>query len=154
MSDNIFVPETLSWCNRHYVPKNDKYIFCKEFGHIDGMDGACWWCKEMTPYQWNMCADESWLNSLLNPYRKNHYKSKKAAIKFIEKCKQRNPSLNENQVRVKEHTERMMNSYEERLNYIRKDRDKYKNRYEILEEKIDLQHYGDLEYILEDFMRR
>lgn len=76
--------ETLEQCKAHYVNKVDKFISCEEFGHIDGMDGACWWCKEMTPYQFEMCSDASWLKSLMNGGM-----TEEEAIKFIENRKQR-----------------------------------------------------------------
>lgn len=63
----VFVPETLDWCRHHFVPKNPVYITCQDFGCCDGMDGSCWWCMEMTPYQWHMCADEAWVQGLLRP---------------------------------------------------------------------------------------
>lgn len=90
-----FVPETLSWCRQHYVPKVDRYITCKEFGHIDGMDGSCLWCMEMTPYQWHMCSDESWLKSIMSPYAKNRMESREEAEEFIEQYKQKHPMGNE-----------------------------------------------------------
>ena len=62
-----FVPETLTWCRHHYVPPVERFISCKEFGNIDGMDGGCWWCMEMTPYQWHMCSDETHVRGLLSP---------------------------------------------------------------------------------------
>lgn len=59
------IPETLTWCRKHYVPPVQKFITCQNFGNINGMSGGCWWCMEMTPYQWHMCSDESWVRSLL-----------------------------------------------------------------------------------------
>ena len=88
---NTFVPETLDWCRYHYVPKNPKYITCGDFGRKDGMDGSCHWCREMTPYQWHMCADESWIQGLLRPISKAKFKTREEAAAFIEKYKQRNP---------------------------------------------------------------
>lgn len=58
MIDYHFVPETLDWCKKHYVPLIKQYISCNEFGYCDGMNGSCHWCREMTPYQWEMCRDE------------------------------------------------------------------------------------------------
>lgn len=81
--------ETLEQCKAHYVNKVDKYISCGEFGHIDGMDGACWWCKEMTPYQFEMCSDASWLKSLMNGGM-----TEEEAIKFIEDRKQKDYLIN------------------------------------------------------------
>lgn len=90
-----FVPETLTWCRQHYVPKVDRYITCKEFGHSDGMDGSCWWCMEMTPYQWHMCCDETWMKSLMRSFGKTQGMQREEAEKFIEQYKQRNPMGNE-----------------------------------------------------------
>lgn len=94
-SKRDFVPETLSWCRKHYVPKVDRYITCKEFGHSDGMDGACWWCMEMTPYQWHMCCDETWLRSLTRTIDKTPRMNKNEGIEFIEQYKQKHPMGNE-----------------------------------------------------------
>lgn len=82
------IPETLTWCRQHYVPPVRKFISCQEFGHIDGMDGACWWCMEMTPYQWHMCSDESWIRGLLSPTARKRKSSRAEAIEFIEEYKQ------------------------------------------------------------------
>lgn len=90
-----FVPETLIWCRQHYVPKADRYITCEDFGHTDGMKGSCWWCMEMTPYQWHMCSDESWLKSIMSPYAKNRMESREEAEEFIEQYKQKHPMGNE-----------------------------------------------------------
>lgn len=76
--------ETLEQCKAHYVRKVDKYVSCEEFGHIDGMDGACWWCREMTPYQFEMCQDASWLKSLIKGGM-----TEEEGIKFIESRKQK-----------------------------------------------------------------
>lgn len=93
-SNQDFVPETLTWCRSHYVPPVQKYITCKDFGHADGMNGGCWWCMEMTPYQWHMCRDESWIRSLTNRFCKKVY-TKAEAIEFIEYRKQTHPMGNE-----------------------------------------------------------
>lgn len=53
-----YIPETLEQCKQHYIPP------VKQYGHLDGMNGACHWCKEMCPYQFEMCWDESWLKNL------------------------------------------------------------------------------------------
>lgn len=90
-----FVPETLTWCRHHYVPPVERFISCKQFGNIDGMDGACWWCMEMTPYQWHMCSDESWVRRLLSPVARIPSSSREEAITFIEQYKQRAPMCNE-----------------------------------------------------------
>lgn len=89
------VPETLTWCRHHYVPPVEKFITCSEFGHSDGMSGGCWWCMEMTPYQWHMCQDESWVRGLLSPTACRMKGSRSEAVKFIEQYKQRNPLGNE-----------------------------------------------------------
>lgn len=83
-----FVPETLDWCQRHYVPPVKKFISCGEFGHLDSMDGSCHWCLEMCPYQWEMCSDESWVRGLLSPIACKPAKTREEAIQFIEDYKQ------------------------------------------------------------------
>lgn len=93
-SNQDFVPETLTRCRSHYVPPVQKYITCKDFGYTDGMNGGCWWCMEMTPYQWHMCQDESWIRSLTNRFCKKVY-TKAEAIEFIEYRKQTHPMGNE-----------------------------------------------------------
>lgn len=93
--DHEPVPETLTWCRQHYVPPVQKFITCQEFGNIDGMNGGCWWCMEMTPYQWHMCSDESWVRGLLSPIACKRKNSRAAAIEFIEQYKQRTPMGNE-----------------------------------------------------------
>lgn len=147
--DLNYVPEYLKECNMHYVPKNKKYITCKEFGHIDGMNGACWWCKEMTPYQWVMCWDESSLKSLMNPCFKNL--TKEEAIRFIEERKQKNPVKEESELTFQQKVEGIKRGYEDRIELIRKDMDKYRDRYEILYEKIWRGHFGDLEDIVNEW---
>lgn len=87
MNKNNFVPETLEQCKQHYIPPIEQYISCSEFGHSDGMNGSCHWCKEMCPYQFEMCRDESWLRNLI----KN--RSKEDAVKFIEDYKQKTYKL-------------------------------------------------------------
>lgn len=86
-----FVPETLDWCKSHYVPPVQKYITCTDFGHTDAMNGSCWWCMEMTPYQWYMCQDESWVRSLLGDLSKLKNKNRAEAISFVDGYKQQNP---------------------------------------------------------------
>ena len=98
----IFVPETLTWCRKHYVPKVDRYITCKEFGHSGGMDGACWWCMEMTPYQWHMCQDESFIKSLMRFENMRPRMSREEAKEFIERYKNKNPMGNERKTLLKE----------------------------------------------------
>lgn len=83
MKENIYVPETMAQSKSHYNPPNMPFISCRGFGHCDGMNGSCHWCMEMTPYQFEMCRDESWVRSLLK------HKSKEEAIKFIDEYKQK-----------------------------------------------------------------
>lgn len=83
INKNNFVPETLEQCKQHYIPPVEKYISCDEFGRSDGMNGSCHWCKEMCPYQFEMCRDESWLKGLIRN------KTRKEAIEFIEEYKQK-----------------------------------------------------------------
>lgn len=87
MIDYNFVPETLEWCRKHYVPPIEKHISCKDFGGCDGMDGSCHWCREMTPYQWEMCSDETWVKNLLRPLLCNSEKTREEAAEFIERYK-------------------------------------------------------------------
>lgn len=89
MIDYNFVPETLDWCKRHYIPPIKKFITCSEFGHIDPMDGSCHWCMEMCPYEWHMCSDESWVHDLLSPISRRPCKTREEAAEFIEEYKQR-----------------------------------------------------------------
>lgn len=89
------VPETLTWCRSHYVPPVGQYITCKDFGSSDGMNGGCWWCMEMTPYQWHMCQDETWVKALLSPISRVKINSRADAIDFIESYKLRTPLGNE-----------------------------------------------------------
>lgn len=85
----IVVPETLEECQCHYVPPVKEFITCPDFGHSDGMNGCCHWCREMTPYQWHMCGDETWIKGLLSPGACKQQASRDEAIKFIEQYKQR-----------------------------------------------------------------
>lgn len=91
MVDANFVPETLTWCRQHYVPPVKEHIHCPEFGNSDGTNGGCWWCMEMTPYQWHMCKDESWIRGLMSPCARIRCADRESAITFIEDYKQRNP---------------------------------------------------------------
>ncbi len=86
--DDTFVPETLEWCRKHYVPPVKEFISCENFGHMDGMDGTCHWCLEMCPYQWEMCNDETWIRGLLSKGARLPAKNRKNAIEFIEEFKQ------------------------------------------------------------------
>lgn len=96
--NNEFVPETLTWCRQHYVPPVKEHIHCPDFGKSDGTNGSCWWCKEMTPYQWHMCSDETWVRGLLSSTARILCKSREEACQFIEGYKQRNPMDNESSV--------------------------------------------------------
>lgn len=82
----VYIPECLDWCKKNYVPKVEMHIFCYEFGKMDGMDGSCHWCHEMTPYQWEMCADETWKKSLMS----FNGKTNQEAIDFIQEYKEKN----------------------------------------------------------------
>lgn len=90
MIDLNYMPETLEQCRMHYVPTNEEFITCKAFGYIDGMNGSCHWCREMLPYQWHMCSDESWVRSLLSPAARIPASTREDAIEFIESYKQKN----------------------------------------------------------------
>lgn len=85
--DLSLVPETLDWCASHYVPPIKEFITCERFGNSDGMDGTCHWCREMTPYQWEMCGDETHIKGLLSPTARIPAKDRDDAIKFIEEYK-------------------------------------------------------------------
>lgn len=89
MIDYYFAPETLDWCKRHYVPPIKQYISCNAFGHCDGMNGSCHWCREMIPYQWEMCRDESWVRGLMSPAARVLVNSREEAVEFIENYKQK-----------------------------------------------------------------
>lgn len=89
MIDYNFVPETLKWCEQHYVPPVTEFVTCSEFGHPDPMNGSCHWCLEMCPYEWEMCQDESWVRSLLSPFARKLCKTREEAAEFIEDYKQK-----------------------------------------------------------------
>lgn len=93
--DKPVVPETLTQCRCHYNPPVKEHIHCPDFGKSDGTNGSCWWCMEMTPYQWHMCSDETWLRGLLSPTARVQYQNREEAAKFIEEYKQKNPMGNE-----------------------------------------------------------
>lgn len=82
---DVYVPETLEQCKTNYLPPNYKYICCNEFGNPDGMVGSCIWCLEMTPYQFEMCNDESKIKSLCN----NKKITRQEAIKLLSEQKER-----------------------------------------------------------------
>jgi hypothetical protein len=81
--------ETIEQCQCNYCPPDKKYINCESFGNLDGMDGSCHWCKEMMPYLWHMCEDESWKKSLMKqpPHGKGF--TEQEAIDFINTYKKR-----------------------------------------------------------------
>lgn len=81
-AEEIFPFETLEQCRTHYCKPIQKYISCKEFGKLDGMDGSCHWCREMTPLQFEMCWDES---TVCNYERCG--KAREEAIQLVEKKK-------------------------------------------------------------------
>jgi hypothetical protein len=87
--DKPVVPETLDWCKQHYTPPVKEHIHCPDFGKCDGTNGGCWWCMEMTPYQWHMCSDETWVRGLLSPTARKQHKDRTEAAIFIEDYKQR-----------------------------------------------------------------
>lgn len=89
ISQDYFVPETLDWCKKHYVPPCTQLITCHKFGESDGMDGGCWWCIEMYPYQWHMCRDEHWVRGLMSEGARFGPCSRSEAVDFIEDYKQR-----------------------------------------------------------------
>ena len=91
MIDFNFVPETLEWCTKHYVPPIKHWINCRDFGNCDGTNGACWHCMEMTPYQHEMCQDEWSVRSYMSPFNKYHVDTRKEAAELVEKYKQEPP---------------------------------------------------------------
>ena len=88
MIDYNFVPETLDWCNTNYVPPVKEHITCKDFGNLDWMNGSCYWCLEMYPYQCQMCRDENWVRTLMSPLSKFPKATREEAAEFIQKYKQ------------------------------------------------------------------
>lgn len=88
MIDYNFVPETIDWCTKHYVPPIKEHIHCAEFGHVDWMDGSCQWCLAMYPYQAQMCRDESHVRGLISPAARIQAKTREEAAEFIEHYKQ------------------------------------------------------------------
>lgn len=62
----LFPFETLEQCRTYYCKPFPQYITCKDFGELDGMNGSCHWCKEMTPIQFEMCWDESMVHNSMN----------------------------------------------------------------------------------------
>lgn len=98
MNNEKQVPETLMQCRNHYNPPVQRFISCGQFGKLDCMDGGCYWCMEMTPYQWHMCIDESWVRELLSPSSRMHTNSREEAINFIENYKSKHPLGNERRI--------------------------------------------------------
>lgn len=49
-----------------YNKPDHRFITCNNFGHSDGMNGSCHYCREDTPYEFEMCSDESWKRSLMS----------------------------------------------------------------------------------------
>ena len=89
--DFNFIPETLTWCANHYVPPIKDYIMCKDFGRCDGTNGSCYQCMELTPYQFEMCSDETWLLGLIPPSACSIYNTREEAAEFINHYKLRFP---------------------------------------------------------------
>lgn len=89
--DFNLIPETLKWCMNHYVPPIKDYIICKEFGKCDGTNGSCYQCMELTPYQFEMCSDETWLLGLIPPSACSRYNTREKATEFIEEYKNKFP---------------------------------------------------------------
>lgn len=89
-SDQSAQWKTLTQCDNNYCKTILKYISCERFGELDGMDGSCHWCCEMTPYQWHMCHDFSWVSSLMKypPFGKGY--TKQQAIDHIQWIKSGN----------------------------------------------------------------
>lgn len=100
--NSTYIPETLTQCRCHYIPPLEEYIHCPDFGNSDGTNGGCWWCMEMTPYQWHMCQDETWVRGLLQSTSRTPCKDRAEAIQFIDEYKQRNPMGNERKALVSE----------------------------------------------------
>ena len=70
-----------------YNSPDYNFIHCKAFGCCDGMDGSCHYCLHDTPYQFEMCSDESWKRGLMSPLSKMPNCSEEEAIKFINEYK-------------------------------------------------------------------
>jgi hypothetical protein len=68
---------------KKYNPPDYTQITCKSFGYIDGMSASCHYCLMETPYQWEMCSDESWKRGLMSPHSKIPNCSESEAIQFI-----------------------------------------------------------------------
>ena len=88
IKNNVYldtVLETIEQCKTSYVPPIKTYINCSDFGKLDGMNGSCQFCAEMTPYLFEMCSDESCINSYLRQgkYFNGKVKTREDAIKTI-----------------------------------------------------------------------
>nr|DAH55369.1 MAG TPA: hypothetical protein [Caudoviricetes sp.] len=79
---DAFVPESIAWIRHHYNPVNTDYITCHEFGNMDGTVGVCYSCREIAPYQWEMCCDKQSLDWAIA-----HGADREQAIKDIEERK-------------------------------------------------------------------
>jgi len=79
--------------NHKYNSPDHSHITCKEFGKIDGMNGSCHYCLEDTPYQWEMCSDESWKRNLMS-IRSKCQCTEEEAIEFINDYKSKLYQLN------------------------------------------------------------
>lgn len=71
---------------KYNIPDHN-YITCENFGYIDGMNGSCHYCKELTNYQFEMCSDESWKRNLMSPLSKIPNCKEEDAIAFINNYK-------------------------------------------------------------------
>lgn len=86
---DLYIPETLEECAQHYLPPIWQYVSCNHFGNSDGMSGGCQWCREMTPYQWEMCQDEDLLRRLMKQTTAHPARcSYEEAVEYITKYKQ------------------------------------------------------------------
>jgi hypothetical protein len=72
-----------------YNPPDYNQINCISFGHLDGMNGCCHYCLEETPYQWEMCSDESWKRGLMSEISKIPNCTEEQAIEFINNYKRK-----------------------------------------------------------------
>lgn len=75
--------DTVEQCSANHCKLILKYVSCEHFGKIDGMDGSCHTCKEITPYQFHMCSDFKWELTLM--LEKGYTQGE--AIDFIQKYK-------------------------------------------------------------------
>jgi len=75
-----------SYKTKYNSPDYD-LISCEEFGQLDGMNGSCHYCLEDTPYEFEMCSDESWKRSLMRASSRMPNCSECHAIQFIDNYK-------------------------------------------------------------------